>query len=158
MVESTGLENQQTLPRFVGSNPTLSAAKEHIVGIMNTQHTIPLSSKIALKRVLPNAKAKKTKVAAEIILENGQVFYGCNLESSCHTLSICAERAAVVNALIHCGPTFRIATVWVIAEKHGEEHPIQVCGSCLQLLSEFATQDLRIQGYTLDELYPIRYK
>ncbi len=158
MVESTGLENQQTLPRFVGSNPTLSAEKQQSIGIMSTQNTIPLSSHIALKHVLRNAKAKKTKVAAEITLENGQIFYGCNLESSCHTLSICAERAAVVNALIHCGPTFRITKVWVIAEKHGEDHPIQVCGSCLQLLSEFATEDLHIQGYALDELYPIRYR
>lgn len=125
---------------------------------MSTEHTVPLSSYTALRQIIPHAKAKKTKVAAEIILEDGQVFYGCNLESSCHTLSICAERAAVVNALIHCGPTFRIATVWVIAEKHGEDHPIHVCGSCLQLLSEFSTEDVRIQGYTLDELYPIRYR
>ena len=125
---------------------------------MCTRQTIPLSSKLALKRLLPNAKAKKTRVAAEITLEDGKIFYGCNLESSCHTLSICAERAAVVNALIHCGPTFRIRSVWVIAEKHEIDHPIQVCGSCLQLLSEFAAPDLQIQGYTLDELYPIRYR
>ncbi|ETZ05298.1 MULTISPECIES: cytidine deaminase [Holospora] len=111
----------------------------------------------ALKAVLKNAKAKKTKVAAEITLEDDRVFYGCNLESACHTLSICAERAAVVNALIHCGPDFRIKNVRVIAEKNGSPHNIRVCGSCLQLLSEFASPSLCIQGYSLDALYPIRY-
>ncbi|ETZ07064.1 cytidine deaminase [Holospora obtusa F1] len=110
-----------------------------------------------LMSVLKNAKAKKTKVAARIVLEDGSVFYGCNLESACHTLSICAERAAVINALIHQGPEFRIKDVWVIAEKNGTLHNIKVCGSCLQLLSEFAAPDLHIQGYGLDVLYPIRY-
>ena len=62
-----------------------------------------------------------------------------------------------MNALIHCGPGFRIKNVWAIAEKNGVPHNIHVCGSCLQLLSEFAAPDLCIQGYSLDALYPIRY-
>ncbi|PPE03367.1 Cytidine deaminase [Holospora curviuscula] len=115
------------------------------------------ASRKALEAMLKHAKAKKTKVAAEITLEDGKLFYGCNLEAACHTLSICAERAAVVNALIHCGPEFRIKNVWAIAEKNGTPHNIQVCGSCLQLLSEFAAPNLYIQGYSLDVLYPIRY-
>ncbi len=118
---------------------------------------IPKISRIGLEQTILNAKAKKTRVAAEVILEDGESFYGCNMESSCHTLSICAERAAVVHAVIHRGPSIRIKTVWVLAMRLDAWHEINVCGSCLQLLSEFSTPDVLIQGRKLDDLYPVRY-
>ena len=81
MVESTGLENRQTCKRFVGSNPTLSAGiVKNQSGIvkMNFKCDVPEKSRKILERVLKNAKAKKTRVSAEITLEDGQIFYGCN--------------------------------------------------------------------------------
>ena len=51
-------------------------------------YDLSLPFKRALEDMLKHAKAKKTKVAAEITLEDGRTIYGCNLESACHTLSI----------------------------------------------------------------------
>jgi len=67
---------------------------------------VPPSSRLALESVIMHAKAKKTRVAAEITLEDGASFCGCNVESSCHTLSICAERAAVVAWDYPSGPPY----------------------------------------------------
>jgi cytidine deaminase len=111
-----------------------------------------------LSTYIKNAVAKKTKVCAELHSHSGEVYYGVNVESSCHSLSVCAERAALINAVIHEGPSLVIDEVKVIAERAGERIPITPCGACLQFLSEFASRDLTINDIPIRTLFPFPYK
>ena len=96
------------------------------------------------KELICNCKAKKTKVVAKLVTTYGQTVYGVNVESSCHSLSICAERAAIVNAVTNLGPYFKIQRMEVYAEKMGEPIEIIPCGSCRQLISEFAVEETTV--------------
>jgi cytidine deaminase len=103
------------------------------------------------------AKARKTAVAARLVTSSGKVYYGVNIESSCHTLSICAERAAIVNAVIHEGPSMEIRSIEVQALKDGHRLDIIPCGGCRQLAAEFAAEDTEMCGKLLSKWLPNPY-
>ncbi len=111
-----------------------------------------------MKEHIHKCKAKKTRVVAKLTDEKGNVFVGVNLESSCHTLSICAERAAIVGAVNAQGPDFVIRTLQVYAEKEGQVLDIVPCGSCRQLVSEFADGLTTLCGKGMDYWMPNPYK
>lgn len=111
----------------------------------------------SLEEYLNNSKCKKTHVAAEVKIGH-RAFYGVNVESSCHSLSCCAERVAIFNAITHIGPDFTIDTVTVIAEKENKRIPVVVCGACLQLISEYSTEETDVNGYPLRSLLSKWYK
>lgn len=70
------------------------------------------------------------KVGAAVLVENGRVFTGVNVENASYGLTICAERAAVFNA-VSAGQQ-RILAVAVCTENAGSP-----CGACRQVLTEF---------------------
>ncbi len=74
------------------------------------------------------------KVGAALLLSNGEVVTGTNVESISYGLTICAERAAMVSSISHFGPKIRVQAVAVANLNHGASPP---CGACLQMLSEF---------------------
>ena len=103
--------------------------------------------KIEIKNLVETAvKAKKFsqakysdfKVGAALLTENGKVYTGCNVESSSYSLTICAERVALVKALSEGENNFKAIA---IAAKEGEFCP--PCGACRQLLYDYAP-DLKI--------------
>ena len=78
------------------------------------------------------------RVGAAILSKDGRIFTGCNIENSSLTMVICAERVALYKALSEgCKEFIAIA---VAAE--GQDFCLP-CGSCRQLLFEFAP-DLKI--------------
>jgi len=74
------------------------------------------------------------KVGAALLLKNGEVVTGTNVESISYGLTICAERSALVSAVSHFGPRIRIQAMAVTNLNDGASPP---CGACLQVLSEF---------------------
>ncbi len=74
------------------------------------------------------------KVGAALLLKNGEVITGTNVESISYGLTICAERSALVSAVSRFGPKIRIQAVAVTNLNDGASPP---CGACLQMLSEF---------------------
>jgi cytidine deaminase len=72
-------------------------------------------------------------VGASVLTGSGRIFAGCNVENASYGLSICAERAAVFNAVARGQKTFK--AVCVVAD---EGKP---CGACRQVLFEFSTKD-----------------
>ncbi|MFL2870968.1 MAG: cytidine deaminase [Pirellulaceae bacterium] len=70
------------------------------------------------------------KVGAAVRSENGDIYVGCNVESSVLGLTQCAERAAIT-ALIASGLT--TFTAIAVVTNTGD-FP---CGSCRQFLAEF---------------------
>ena len=78
------------------------------------------------------------KVGAAIVVEDGNIFTGCNVENASYGLTICAERNAMAS-LIASGNRLPISIA--IVAKDGELCP--PCGACRQVLMEF-NPDLEI--------------
>ncbi|HHH80465.1 MAG TPA: cytidine deaminase [candidate division Zixibacteria bacterium] len=77
------------------------------------------------------------KVGAAVLCEDGKIFVGANVENSSFGLTMCAERVAIHNA-ISSGEK-KIEALAIVAEKIA--YP---CGACLQVIAEFAEDDLPI--------------
>ncbi|MGA3081740.1 MAG: cytidine deaminase [Terracidiphilus sp.] len=81
------------------------------------------------------------RVGAALRLANGEIVTGTNVESVSYGLTICAERAAVVQAVTQCGPRIRIEAV---AIANLNDAPSPPCGACRQVLAEFTLPDARV--------------
>jgi cytidine deaminase len=53
------------------------------------------------------------RVGAALLLDDGSIVTGCNVENMSYGLTICAERSAVVRAVSEKGPAIRVAAVAV---------------------------------------------
>jgi cytidine deaminase len=81
------------------------------------------------------AYAPYSNFAVGAVLETaeGHVFLGCNVENLSFGLTLCAERSAV-SAAVSAG--FRhFKRIAVVSDS---KEPISPCGSCRQVLAEFA--------------------
>ena len=96
-------------------------------------------------------------VGAALLLDDGSIVSGCNVENASYGLTVCAERNAV-GAMVLAGRT-PVACAIVV----DSEVPTPPCGTCRQVLSEFAGPGLAIrsrtmrggeEAYTLGELLP----
>src|ERR1700761_6920894 len=109
------------------------------------------------------APYSKFRVGAALLLDNGELVTGANVENASYGLTICAERSAVVRAVAKFGPKVRVVACAVTNLNDAASPP---CGACLQVLSEFtepkAPMILRGEAgwdhYTFEELFPHRFK
>jgi cytidine deaminase len=78
----------------------------------------------------------KFPVGAALLIDGPDeiVYSGCNIENSSYSLCLCAERAAVSQAVSSGHQKFK--AIAIIAESL---RPCNPCGACLQVLSEFST-------------------
>lgn len=80
------------------------------------------------------APYSKFRVGAALLLDNGSLVTGANVENASYGLSICAERSAIVRAVAEHGPAIRVAAAAVANLNNAASPP---CGACRQVLSEF---------------------
>ena len=94
----------------------------------------------AARKAAQNAYApySKFRVGSALLLSNGEVVRGANVENASYGLTICAERSALVSAVSQFGPEIRIAAVAVANLNDAASPP---CGACRQMLSEFVLPD-----------------
>ncbi len=78
------------------------------------------------------------RVGAALQAADGEVFTGCNIESSSYGLTVCAERVAIFKAISEGVMDFE--AIVISAETDDFCPP---CGACRQVLSDFAP-DLKI--------------
>ncbi len=74
------------------------------------------------------------RVGAAILLKDGRVFTGCNVENASYGLTICAERNAIFAAVAASKKKPEIEAV-VVLNHRGV--PCSPCGACRQVIAEF---------------------
>ena len=90
----------------------------------------------AAAKVMKNAHAPYSNfhVGAAILLTNGKIFSGCNVENASYGMTNCAERTAIFSAVAELGPKIEIQAV-AVANDHGVA--CSPCGACRQVIYEF---------------------
>jgi cytidine deaminase len=88
------------------------------------------------KNAMKNAHApySKFRVGAAILLTDGKIFSGCNVENASYGMTNCAERTAIYSAVAQLGPKIEILAVSVVNE---QGVPCAPCGACRQVIYEF---------------------
>jgi len=79
------------------------------------------------------------KVGAALIAESGNMYTGCNIENASYSLTCCAERTAIFNAISQGEK--ELIEMAVIADSKG---PVSPCGACRQVILEFFPKDAKI--------------
>lgn len=98
-------------------------------------------------------------VGAALLMEDGSIVKGTNVENRSFGLTNCAERSAVFTAL---SAGYRSFAALVIVTP-ASDYPVGPCGACRQVLTEFAPGETPVWfgptwenmvKTTLQELYP----
>src|SRR5690349_9579641 len=86
------------------------------------------------QNVLKNSHSpnSKFKVGAAILTEKGNIYSGTNVEFDAYTLTVCAERSALFNA-VACGDK-KLVSIAIATKTADFKFP---CGLCRQALVEF---------------------
>ena len=111
-----------------------------------TEQTIPIPMRSlidAATAVAAHAYAPYSgfRVGAALLLTTGEIVTGTNVENVSYGLTLCAERAALVQAVARFGPGIRVAAAAVVNLNQAASPP---CGACRQVLAEFTEPDAPI--------------
>ena len=82
-------------------------------------------------RLLAKAEYSNYQVGAALLCDNGEVIYGCNVESKAYPTTMCAERVAIFSAISQGLTKFKSIAV---VTKDGATP----CGGCRQVMFEYA--------------------
>jgi cytidine deaminase len=85
------------------------------------------------------APYSRFQVGAALIAE-GEIFDGANVENASYGLSVCAERTAILHAVLEGART--IEAIAIVSEI---SPPAAPCGMCLQTLVEFAPDPTQVR-------------
>jgi len=135
---------------------------------MNDQN----STEPALKKLLEQAHQAALhsyspysgfRVGAALLLANGEVVTGTNVENVSYGLTICAERSALVRAVSQFGPDIRVEAVAVTNLNQASSPP---CGASRQVLAEFTQPEAPvlfptesgIRTMSFSELLPLAFE
>lgn len=97
-------------------------------------------------------------VGAAVLMDDGQIWAGCNVENASYGLSTCAEQNAIARAVGEGGG--RVLGLAIVANATA---PCPPCGRCRQILAEFAAPEVPVRShapsgaearYTAGELLP----
>jgi len=104
------------------------------------------------------------RVGAALLLSNGSIVTGCNVENCSYRLTSCAEQGAIACAVAEHGPGIRLVAVAVANLNSAASMP---CGACRQTLTEFGDDGTLIlypgengalEEITLGELIPHAFR
>jgi len=90
-----------------------------------------LVARAALAQAFAYAPYSAYPVGAALLTRSGRVYLGANVENAVYSLTVCAERVAVLKAVSEGEKEFEALAVMTI-------NGGSPCGACRQVLSEFA--------------------
>ena len=103
------------------------------------------------------------RVGAALLLADGSIVSGANVENASFGLTLCAERSALARAVSERGPTVRIRAIAIANLNSAFSSP---CGACRQVLAEFVEEDAivlypsseaEIENRRFAELFPFPF-
>ena len=104
-------------------------------------------------------------VGAVLLCKNGNIYKGCNIENASYSLTNCAERTALFDAIAN-GEN-RFDAICIVGGKNCIITDYAMpCGACRQVLSEFCDDEFKvfvginendIKEYKLSELLPYSF-
>jgi cytidine deaminase len=100
------------------------------------------------------APYSRLKVGAALLASDGRTYSGCNIENASYSLTVCAERVALLKAASE--GVRKITRVAVVSDT-GELTP--PCGCCRQMIHEFGDDETEVILANLDgktEVFRIR--
>ena len=100
-----------------------------------------LLSKAKEARLIAYAPYSKFKVGSALLLDDGTIITGCNIENVSFGLSICAERVAIFKAI-----SSGYKTLKAMAIIGDTMEPCSPCGACRQVMVEFSPNMLVIMS------------
>jgi len=119
-----------------------------------------------LVKAYNNAYAPYSKfhVGAVVVLKNGQMISGSNVENASYGLCNCAERSALFAAY---SQGFRKEDIEMLAVIGNTKMPISPCGACRQVINELMDKDAvvvltnlkkDIKTYKVKDLLPYSFE
>lgn len=84
-------------------------------------------------------------VGAAALFDDGTIVPGCNVENSSYGLSVCAERNAIGRGVAE--GRRKLVAIAVVADS---EEPCPPCGTCRQVIREFAAPDVPVRCRNLE--------
>ena len=111
---------------------------------MRGECSVPITDDELVERAKEARKAAVApytgfEVGAALLTDDGQVFTGCNIENVTYNLSLCAERLAIFKAISEGARG--LVKIAVVTDTSPLAPP---CGSCRQLIWEFAKDDVQV--------------
>ncbi len=110
---------------------------------MKSTSTHPYFDKLfrIAKKYLDRAHSpySRVKVASAVLMSNGKVYGGCNIENASYGGTICAERVAITKAVSEGSK--KIKAILVVTNQPDIWPP---CGMCRQVISEFAASSTQV--------------
>jgi len=121
----------------------------------------PLVAAATAARDRSHSPYSRFAVGAAVLMEDGSIHAGCNVENRSFGLTVCAERTAIATAV---GQGLRRPQA--IAVVTDTDPPAAPCGACREVLAEFADELpvllCNLQGdrclIQLTELFPLPFK
>ena len=81
------------------------------------------------------------RVGAAVLLHDGSIVTGCNVENASYRLTTCAEQSAISSAIALYGPSIQIRAVVIVNLNGAASQP---CGGCRQTIHEFSSPDTEV--------------
>lgn len=92
------------------------------------------------------------RVGAALLMDDGSVYTGCNVENASYGATNCAERTAIFTAVSEGHR--KIRAICIMGSKEGSyAYP---CGICRQVISEFSDEDTKVIVAQDEENYIVR--
>lgn len=104
------------------------------------------------------------KVGASLLLKDGTILKGCNVENASYGLSNCAERTLLFNAY---ALGYRKDDIVAMSIAGATKNPISPCGACRQVMNELIGRDVPVyltningdvKETNMEELLPYDFK
>ncbi|MDF2502839.1 MULTISPECIES: cytidine deaminase [Clostridium] len=85
------------------------------------------------------APYSKFKVGASVIMDDGKIYSGCNIENASYGATNCAERTAIFKGISEGGKS--IKAIAIVGNNSMYTYP---CGICRQVIEEFSDENTDI--------------
>lgn len=98
-------------------------------------------------------------IGAAVLMSDGKIFSGCNVENASYGGTVCAERVAIFKAVSEGSPK-KIKEILVVSDA---EKPWPPCGFCRQVIAEFADENTvihtanlqnKMKSFSFPEIFP----